>query len=105
MRADEGFQSFRDKITKFEGVKTAKAPAGFLGELRNYQKEGLTWLRFLEESLGLWGAWLLWLGWSVALIGLYLNGRKGRGTTARRPGGRTGMQHDKGGVANGRDQT
>jgi superfamily II DNA or RNA helicase len=49
VRADEGFQSFRDKITKFEGVKTAKAPAGFLGELRNYQKEGLTWLRFLEE--------------------------------------------------------
>ena len=65
----------------------------------------LFWLRFLEESLGLWGAWLLWLGWSVLLIGLYLNGRKGRGTTARRPGGRTGMQHDKGGVANGRDQT
>ncbi len=49
VRADDDFQSFRDKIKKFEGVKTAKAPAGFLGELRNYQKEGLTWLRFLEE--------------------------------------------------------
>lgn len=49
VRADEGFVSFRDKIGKFEGVKTAKAPAGFKGTLRNYQKEGLTWLRFLEE--------------------------------------------------------
>ncbi len=49
VQADEGFQSFRDKIRKFEGVKTAKAPAGFVGDLRNYQKEGLTWLRFLEE--------------------------------------------------------
>ncbi|HXV24571.1 MAG TPA: hypothetical protein VED46_09965 [Alphaproteobacteria bacterium] len=65
----------------------------------------LFWLRFLEESLGLWGAWLLWLGWSFLLIGLYLNGHKGRGTAARRAGGRTGMQHDKGGMANGPDQS
>lgn len=49
IRADEGFQSFREKISKFEGVKTAKSPTGFRGELRSYQKEGLTWLRFLEE--------------------------------------------------------
>jgi superfamily II DNA or RNA helicase len=49
IKADEDFQTFRDKISKFEGVKTAKAPAGFRGELRTYQKEGLTWLRFLEE--------------------------------------------------------
>lgn len=49
IRVDEDFQGFRDSVRKFEGVKTAKAPAGFTGELRNYQKEGLTWLRFLEE--------------------------------------------------------
>lgn len=47
--ADKGFQTFRDKIKKFDGVKTAKAPAGFVGELRQYQQEGLTWLQFLEE--------------------------------------------------------
>lgn len=49
VHADEGFISFREKINKFEGVKTAKAPTGFKGDLRNYQKEGLTWLQFLEE--------------------------------------------------------
>jgi hypothetical protein len=49
----------------------------------------LFWLRFFEESLGLWGAWALWLGWSVLLIGLYLIGRKGRGTAARRASGQT----------------
>lgn len=46
---DEDFEGFREKVRKFQGVKTVKAPAGFLGDLRNYQKEGLTWLRFLEE--------------------------------------------------------
>lgn len=46
---DAGFTSFRDKISKFDGVKMVNAPAGFKGDLRNYQKEGLTWLQFLES--------------------------------------------------------
>lgn len=49
VHVDEDFEGFREKIRKFEGVKIAKAPAGFTGELRNYQREGLSWLRFLEE--------------------------------------------------------
>lgn len=49
LKADSRFLSFREKIQKFQGVETAKAPAGFKGKLRNYQQEGLTWLRFLEE--------------------------------------------------------
>ncbi len=49
VHADVGFQSFRDKIAKFDGVTTVEAPAGFKGDLRNYQKEGLTWLQFLGE--------------------------------------------------------
>jgi hypothetical protein len=64
----------------------------------------LAWLRFLEQSLGLWGAWVFWLGWSVLLIGVYWNGRKGTGTGARRASGRTGMQSEQGGTANERDQ-
>ncbi len=47
--ADSSFMTFREKIRQFEGVKTADAPEGFNGKLREYQREGLTWLKFLEE--------------------------------------------------------
>ncbi|MBI3541863.1 MAG: SNF2 helicase associated domain-containing protein [Deltaproteobacteria bacterium] len=49
VKADKGFSSFRERIQKFEGVKEGKAPKGFKGKLRNYQKEGLAWLEFVEE--------------------------------------------------------
>ncbi len=49
VRADVGFTSFRDRVAKFEGVKMGKAPKGFVGTLRDYQKEGLAWLGFVEE--------------------------------------------------------
>jgi len=38
------------KMTEdFEGIKEYMLPKGFNGELRNYQKNGYNWLRFLEE--------------------------------------------------------
>ncbi len=49
VRGDKGFMAYRDRILEFDLAKTAKAPLGFKGKLRNYQKEGLTWLRFLKE--------------------------------------------------------
>jgi superfamily II DNA or RNA helicase len=49
VHGDKGFTAFRDRILKFDRVKKAKAPVGFKGKLRNYQKEGLTWLSFLQE--------------------------------------------------------
>ncbi|MBC7690622.1 MAG: DEAD/DEAH box helicase family protein [Methylotenera sp.] len=49
LKADDGFMNFRERVRQFEGIETAKAPAGFNGKLRSYQKEGLTWLKFLEE--------------------------------------------------------
>ena len=49
VHGDKGFTAFRNRILKFDRVKTAKAPVGFKGKLRNYQKEGLTWLGFLKE--------------------------------------------------------
>ncbi|MBI3557471.1 MAG: DEAD/DEAH box helicase [Deltaproteobacteria bacterium] len=49
VRADLGFTSFRERVAKFEGVKMGKAPKGFVGTLRDYQKEGLAWLGFVEE--------------------------------------------------------
>ena len=49
LKADSGFLEFRARVKKFTGVAMAKAPAGFEGTLRDYQKEGLTWLSFLAE--------------------------------------------------------
>jgi superfamily II DNA or RNA helicase len=49
LKADAGFSAFREKIRKFEGMKSVNAPDGFKGKLRDYQKEGLAWLSFIEE--------------------------------------------------------
>ncbi len=49
LKADSGFLAFRDRVKKFTGVAMAKAPDGFQGTLRDYQREGLTWLSFLSE--------------------------------------------------------
>jgi len=49
VRGDKGFEAFRKRILKYDMTKTAKPPVGFKGKLRNYQKEGLTWLTFLQD--------------------------------------------------------
>ncbi len=50
---DEAFRQARRELARFDGVNVAEAPAGFVGELRPYQKEGLGWLGFLRKfSLG-----------------------------------------------------
>jgi SNF2 family DNA or RNA helicase len=49
VRGDKGFDAFRTKILSYDLTKTAKAPVGFKGKLRDYQKEGLTWLTFLKD--------------------------------------------------------
>lgn len=49
VQGDKGFETFRKRILKYDLTKTAKAPVGFKGKLRNYQKEGLTWLNFLKD--------------------------------------------------------
>jgi superfamily II DNA or RNA helicase len=48
LKVDAGFSSFRDRIKDFSGIKSAETPDGFKGTLRDYQKEGLNWLGFLE---------------------------------------------------------
>ena len=39
----------RESLHRFEGVKALDAPAGFHGELRPYQREGLGWLDYLQQ--------------------------------------------------------
>ena len=46
---DEQFGKARDQLNQFKGVTAAEPPPGFRGTLREYQREGLGWLRFLRE--------------------------------------------------------
>lgn len=49
VQVDRKFAKTRRQLQSFAGVKPAKPPAKFQGELRRYQQEGLGWLRFLEK--------------------------------------------------------
>lgn len=46
---DEQFQQLRDRLNQFEGVDSAAEPKAFKGLLRPYQREGLGWLKFLQD--------------------------------------------------------
>jgi superfamily II DNA or RNA helicase len=46
---DETFARLRDELRKFEGVGAAEQPAGFAGQLREYQRDGLGWMHFLRR--------------------------------------------------------
>jgi len=48
-RVDELFSRVREQVRGFAGVRIAEQPAGFRGELREYQREGLGWMEFLRE--------------------------------------------------------
>ncbi len=46
---DEGFAHARNQLTNFKGVAAADQPSTFVGTLREYQREGLGWLHFLDN--------------------------------------------------------
>jgi SNF2 family DNA or RNA helicase len=46
---DDQFISMRDRIRSHEGIQEIHEPETFVGELRGYQREGLGWLRFLQD--------------------------------------------------------
>jgi superfamily II DNA or RNA helicase len=48
-RFDKRFERARERLRQFQGVEPADPPAGFQGQLRGYQREGLGWLQFLRE--------------------------------------------------------
>jgi superfamily II DNA or RNA helicase len=45
-----GLQGIRALIEGFDGIPDADLPAGFTGELRSYQAQGVAWLNFLREA-------------------------------------------------------
>ncbi|HEY6252745.1 MAG TPA: DEAD/DEAH box helicase [Candidatus Angelobacter sp.] len=46
---DETFARVRKELALFQGVQAAEQPAGFEGQLRDYQREGLGWMNFLRQ--------------------------------------------------------
>ena len=46
---DEVFTRVRDELRQFQGVEAAAQPPGFVGQLRDYQREGLGWIEFLRR--------------------------------------------------------
>ncbi len=75
---DARFLEVRDRLAKFDGIKTESEPSSFHGELRPYQREGLGWLRFLEEfQFGGCLADDMGLGKTIQMLAL-LEGRRKR---------------------------
>ncbi len=46
---DEAFARIREELGGFQGIRAAEQPAGFVGQLRDYQREGLGWMDFLRR--------------------------------------------------------
>jgi len=46
---DATFTHLREELRRFQGVEAAEQPAGFVGQLREYQREGLGWMHFLRR--------------------------------------------------------
>lgn len=46
---DKQFSAWRKKLQSFAGIKPKNQPRGFVGTLRDYQRDGLGWLHFLRE--------------------------------------------------------
>src|SRR4029078_13192878 len=46
---DEAFDRVRAEWQNFKGITPIDEPLGFVGKLRNYQREGLGWFSFLRR--------------------------------------------------------
>jgi SNF2 family DNA or RNA helicase len=49
VKTDDAFARLRDELRSFTGIETAEAPPSFVGQLRDYQREGLGWMNFLRR--------------------------------------------------------
>lgn len=86
VRLDTSFEQLREALHAFAAAEPADAPAGFRGELRDYQRQGLGWLRALE-GLGFGGCLAddMGLGKTVQVLAL-LQARRGAAAQGpRRP--------------------
>ena len=49
VKTDEVFERLRDELRNFTGIEAAEAPRSFVGQLRDYQRDGLGWMKFLQR--------------------------------------------------------
>ncbi|MEX0794919.1 MAG: DEAD/DEAH box helicase [Pirellulaceae bacterium] len=84
VEVDKTFAKLRKKLNSFAGVKPRKEPTTFKGELRPYQRDGLGWLRFLDEfSLGGCLADDMGLGKTIQILALLDQRRKDKARQAK----------------------
>jgi superfamily II DNA or RNA helicase len=75
---DETFACVRKEWQNFNGIKPVAAPRGFVGQLRDYQREGLGWFEFLQRfKFGGCLADDMGLGKTVQVLALLESRRKG----------------------------
>ena len=85
LQVDRQFAALRKRLRSFQGVKPVEAPREFHGELRDYQKEGLGWLRFLEKfSFGGCLADDMGLGKTIQVLALLANRKRRQPKDAER---------------------
>ena len=79
VRLDAAFEKRRARLRSFEGIAPVSEPANFAGTLRPYQREGLGWLRFLQE-FGLGGCLAddMGLGKTAQVLALLAGRKRGR---------------------------
>jgi superfamily II DNA or RNA helicase len=46
---DATFARVRDELRNFAGIRAGEQPAGFVGQLRDYQRDGVGWMDFLRR--------------------------------------------------------
>lgn len=73
-------QLYKAKLSSFESIKDITVPAGLNAELRDYQKQGLNWLNFLDEfNFGACLADDMGLGKTIQVIAFILSQKEKRG--------------------------
>lgn len=50
VETDRKFKALQKRLHAFRGIQPAKETQSFRGTLRSYQRDGLAWLRFLEQT-------------------------------------------------------
>lgn len=80
---DDKFQELRDRFRNFTGIDKVDAPPSFQGELRDYQRDGLSWMTFLNDfNFGGCLADDMGLGKTVQFIAMLMKHKLETGTTA-----------------------